>query len=301
MASAGEPRSTGAVGDPGTQRIRVRRARDASLVEGDDEIAVEEPLEIRVGRSDERGTPPRSLSVTMRTPGHDIELAVGFLYTEGLLRGREEIASVGYARSHLRGPPENVVDVILERDAPFDPAAFERHFYVNSSCGVCGKASLDAVRVLGVRPLSPDHPRVAADIVSSLPRRLRAGQPLFAATGGLHAAGLFDPSGRRRSVREDVGRHNAVDKLIGEQVLAGRGPLNDALLAVSGRASFEILQKAAVAGIPFVAAVGAPSSLAVALAQEYGMPLAGFVRDRGFNVYAGEGRILPTPLAGAGS
>ncbi len=282
----------------GARRIRVQRAQDDQTVDADDAVAVEEPLEIRVGRAADRGAPPRSLSVTMRTPGHDFELAAGFLFTEGIVRGRDDIASIEYARAEVRGPAENVVDVILERGLPFDPSRLARNFYTSSSCGVCGKASLEAIRVMGVPPASTDGLRVSATWLPQIPKRLREGQTLFAATGGLHAAGRFDSDGQRLAVREDVGRHNAVDKIVGERVLAGRVPISDEMLVVSGRASFEILQKAAVAGFPFVLAVGAPSSLAVDLALEYRMTLVGFVRDRGFNVYAGGSRILRTPLAG---
>lgn len=293
MAVEGEPQRPAAGPAFGTRRVRVRRSRDGRVVDTDDEIAVEEPLEIRVSRADRREEAPRSLSVTMRTPGHDFELAVGFLFTEGIVRERDDIASVGFARGHLHGPSENVVDVTLDRGVPFDPAKFERHFYTTSSCGVCGKTSLEAIRIRGVRPMPPDRPQVAADLLPLLPARLREGQALFAATGGLHAAGRFDSQGRLLSLREDVGRHNAVDKLVGEAVLDGRVPLGDEVLGVSGRASFEILQKAAVAGFPFVVAVGAPSSLAVDLAREYGMTLVGFARPRSFNAYAGESRIAP--------
>ncbi len=297
MVREGERGPASALASGGTASVRVRRMRGDRSDESDDVLAVEEPLEVRVGRAEDRGAPPRSLSVTMRTPGQDFELAVGFLFTEGVIRGREDLASVEYARSHLRGPAENVVDVTLERGVPFDPAKLERHFFATSSCGVCGKASLDAVRVLGVRPAAEGRPRVPADVIPILPERLRRSQTLFAATGGLHAAGRFSAAGELRSLREDVGRHNAVDKLVGERVLAGATPLRDEVLAVSGRASFEILQKAAVAGLPFVVAVGAPSSLAVDLAREYGMTLVGFARDHGFNVYAGEERIVRTAEA----
>ncbi len=296
MATEGE-RAAGPEAAAGSRPIRIRRTRGVPLIEADDEVAVEEPLEIRVVRAEDRGAAPRSVSVTMRTPGHDFDLAVGFLFTEGILRNAEDIASVGYGRAHLQGPSENVVDVVLARGVPYDPAKSERNFYTTSSCGVCGKASLEAIRVRGVRPAREGVPQVAADVISQIPGRLREAQRLFSVTGGLHGAGRFDAEGRLISVREDVGRHNAVDKLVGEAVLAGRVPLRDDLLAVSGRASFEILQKAAVAGIPVVVAVGAPSSLAVDLAQEYHMTLVGFVRDRGFNVYAGDARVVPTTLA----
>ncbi len=275
------------------RRVHVQKMRGDRVADADDALVIEEPLEIRVGRAEDRSGRPFSLSVTMRTPGNDFELAAGFLFTEGIVRSRDDIASVGYARTHVQGPSENVVDVILQRGVPFDPARFERHFYTTSSCGVCGKASLDALRVLGIRAVPERSPRVPANLLATLPERLREAQAVFATTGGLHAAGLFSTGGELLSIREDIGRHNAVDKLVGERLLAGRMPVRDGILAVSGRAGFEILQKAAVAGIPMVVSVGAPSSLAVDLAREYGMTLAGFVREHGFNVYAGGERIVP--------
>ena len=296
MVGEGEWRARASRAGVGAKAVRVQRARDGRVAEADDDLAVEEPLEIRVGRAEDRGAEPRSLSVTMRTPGQDFELAVGFLFTEGILRSREDLASVEYARTHVRGPAENVVDVVLERGTTFDVSKLARSFYTTSSCGVCGKASLDALRVLVPRPPAAGRPRVDASLLPRIPERLREGQALFASTGGLHAAGRFDAAGRLLSVREDVGRHNAVDKLVGERVLADRVPLSGEILAVSGRASFEILQKAAVAGFPFVVAVGAPSSLAVDMAREYGMTLVGFARGEGFNIYAGGGRIArPAP------
>ncbi len=279
----------------GSRRVRIRRTRGGPLADADDDLAVEEPLEIRVVLEKDRASEPRTISVTMRTPGHDFELAVGFLFTEGILRHPEDVASVAYGRNHLRGPSENVVDVTLARGVSYDPASAERNFYTTSSCGVCGKASLQAIRVRGVLPTPTGMPQVPTGVIPEIPSRLREAQRLFASTGALHAAGRFDPAGRLLRVREDVGRHNAVDKIVGEAVLAAEVPLHEDLLGVSGRASFEVLQKAAVAGIPFVVAVGAPSSLAVDLAQEYGMTLVGFIREGGFNVYAGETRIVPVP------
>lgn len=277
----------------GSREAEVQKLREDRRFTQTDELAVEEPLEIRVGRADEGESPPQSVSVTMRTPGHDLELAVGFLFTEGILRSREDLRSVAYARGHVSGPSENVVDVVLERGVMFDAPKVRRNFYTTSSCGVCGKASLEAVRVAGVRMPPGDRPRVRSDLLPTLPDRLREGQALFATTGGLHAAGRFDADGSLLSVREDVGRHNAVDKLVGERVLAGQLPLHDEILVVSGRASFEILQKAAVAGFPFVVAVGAPTSLAVDFAREFGLTLVGFARGGGYNVYAGADRVLP--------
>ncbi len=274
----------------GERRVTVTKVRDDRPRREEDLLAVEEPLEIRVGRAGE-GEPPRALSVTMRTPGHDFELAVGFLFTEGIVRRRDDIRSVEYARHGVRGPSENVVEVVLEKEAGADLSFVHRNFYTTSSCGVCGKASLDSLRVAGVAPSPSGRPRVRSDLIPSLPDRLREGQRLFSSTGGLHAAARFDAAGRLLSLREDIGRHNAVDKLVGEQVLAGRVPLHDEILVVSGRASFEILQKAAVAGFPFVVAVGAPSTLAVDVAREFGMTLVGFARGDRYNVYAGADRL----------
>jgi FdhD protein len=235
------------------------------------------------------GQAPVDVAVTMRTPGHDAELAVGFLVSEGLLTP----ADLGGLAVEVGDPadvatPDNELVVRIAR--AFDPAAVPaRSFVASASCGICGKASLDdvAIRCAAL----PAGPLVAAAVVAGLPDRLRAGQPLFERTGGLHAAGLFDPAGALLAVREDVGRHNALDKLIGSAALAGDLPLHDRILAVSGRVSFEIVQKAAVAGIPVVAAGKAPTDLAVSAAERLGLTLIGFVRGDGFNVYAGEERI----------
>lgn len=277
-----------------------------------DVVAAEEPLEIRLvsvtggnppdppsqpsplagGRgSDDEGGGFTRVSITMRTPGHDFELAVGFLYTEGIIHSGAEIERVSYCVDGFVEQQYNVVNVYLRAGVDFDGSRLARNFYSTSSCGVCGKASLEALRVQGCRRVS-NGPIVAAAVLEGLPAKLRLSQAIFEETGGLHAAGLFDPDGNLLLVREDVGRHNAVDKVVGERVLGGRMPLEGCLLLVSGRASFEIMQKAAVAGIPLVAAVGAPSSLAVDTAREFGMTLVGFLRERGFNVYAGPERVL---------
>ncbi len=234
-----------------------------------DRVAVEEPLEIRV-----RG---RALAVTMRTPGHDEELAVGFLHGEGLLAG--PIASVG--------PTADLAVNLVEVDAPLRDDARERRFYTTSSCGVCGKGALEEVAVHAER-LGPG-PTIDRTLLAALPDRLR--QPGFEATGGLHATGLFDSAGTLLCVREDVGRHNAMDKVIGRALLDGDLPLADRILCVSGRLSFELVQKAAVAGCPILVGVGAPTSLAVALATDRSMTLAGFARRGRVNVYAGAERV----------
>ena len=272
--------------DPALADVRVVRMDDDGPSERSDELAVEEPLEIRVGCEEGGRRVRRSVSITMRTPGHDAELAVGFLFTEGLLTDRAQVAGVRPCGSG------NAVRVDLSPGVSIDLARLERHFYASSSCGVCGKASLEAVRVTcGPRPHG-GRPVVSASVIRRLPTALRSAQAVFDRTGGLHASALFDPEGRLLGLREDVGRHNALDKLIGSAFLDGRTPLADAILLVSGRASFELVQKAAVAGIPILAAVGAPSSLSVELGRERGMTVLGFVGTDRFNVYHDAGRII---------
>ncbi len=239
-----------------------------------DTVAVEDPLEIRIGR--------RRIAITMRTPGHDRELAAGFLFTEGILENPAQIKSIETTK-------RNEVVVGLHRGQASAKIP-ERNFYVTSSCGVCGKASIDAVRAQGCGLLPVDF-RIEAGMIQALPDRLRHAQPTFDQTGGLHAAGLFDAAGQLLSTYEDVGRHNAVDKLIGAEFLAGRVPLASRLLVVSGRASFELVQKAVMAGIPVLAAVGAPSSLAVELALRFRLTLCGFVRKDRMNVYSAPQRL----------
>ena len=235
------------------------------------------------------GEEPVDVAVTMRTPGGEAELAVGFLRTEGLIAGREDVLHVDFGDPAVTSQPDDEVTVRLRK--PFDASSVaERHFVANASCGICGKASLDDVAVR-CNPIPAGRPTVDRDVIVALPGRLRAAQAVFAATGGLHAAGLFDPDGRLITLREDVGRHNALDKLVGAELLAGRLPLHDRVLLVSGRISFEIAQKAAVAGIPILCAVSAPSDLAVEVGRRLGMTLIGFLRGDGFNVYSGAERI----------
>lgn len=243
----------------------------------DDAIAAEEPLEIRVGG--------RSVAVVMRTPGHDRELAAGFLVTEGLVRRREDVLDLIYCRTDGGAPEENILDVILRPGAPVDLAKLTRHVFTSSSCGICSKASIDAVRAQFAPIAAPCRPR--REVLASLPGQLGAAQAAFAATGGLHASALFDAAGRLDVVREDVGRHNALDKVVGHAFFAERLPLADALLLVSGRVSFEIMQKALAAGIPAVAAISAPTSAAVEFARASGQVLVGFLRGERMNVYAG--------------
>jgi FdhD protein len=269
------------------QALTVRVVAGGAARDRDDAVAVEEPLEIRLGCDRDGRRVHQPVSVTMRTPGHDDELAVGFLFTEGIIAGREAVAGVRRCQSG------NAVRVDLRPGVAVDLGRLERHFYTASSCGVCGKASVAAVRVAPANRPAPGRPIVPAPVICELPATLRTAQAVFDRTGGLHASALFDAAGRLLSLREDVGRHNALDKVIGAEVLAGRTPLSDVILLVSGRASFELVQKAAVAGIPILAAVGAPSSLAVDLAREHGLTLVGFVRDDRFNVYTNPERTLP--------
>jgi FdhD protein len=274
----------------GAQRIEVWTFSDGALRSRRDELAVEEPLEFRV----RAGGAQRSLAITMRTPGHDFELAAGFLLSEGLIAGRQDIARIAYCVDpQIDGEQRyNIVQVVLQGEELPDLTTFTRHFTVGSACGVCGRAGLETLRGRGCTALAPG-PVIHPEVITALPQRLYAVQGLFSRTGGLHAAALFDPVGELLVSREDIGRHNALDKLIGWALLEGRLPLASGVLLVSGRASYEIVQKALVAGIPIVCAVSAPSSLAVHLAREFGMTLVGFVRGARFNVYAGVERIGP--------
>ena len=270
---------------PNTSCIEVCRVADDIAATRRDKVAVEEPLEIQIGFERKGIGTIRSISVTMRTPGNDEELAVGFLFGEGLLNRRSEMARI--ERNFA-----NSVRVHLAAGVRVDLKQLERHFYTTSSCGICGKASLEAVQKLMLTgPCANSSLRISGSIVHLLPTRLKSAQQVFADTGGLHAAALFDIEGNLLMVREDVGRHNAVDKLLGAEWLNGRVPLENRILFVSGRASFELVQKAARAGIPIFAAVGAPSSLAIELAEACGLTLLGFVRDRRFNIYSSRYRV----------
>lgn len=280
--------------DPNTSCIEVRRVAGDLATQGNDKVAIEEPLEIQIGLERRGMRTVRSVSVTMRTPGNDDELATGFLFGEGILNRPSDVARIEFP--DLEGGSAKAVRVHLKAGIQFDPKQLERHFYTTSSCGICGKASLEAVRRMArrLRPCTDDALRVSPEIVHRLSERLRGSQQIFELTGGLHAAALFDAAGNLCSVREDVGRHNAVDKVIGSEWLDGRIPLSDRILLVSGRASFELIQKAVRAGLPVFAAVGAPSSLAIELAEACGLTLLGFVRDARFNIYSASHRLGPT-------
>jgi|SRR6476661_2662899 len=258
-----------------------------------DLLAAEEPLEIRLGFGPDGQRQHRTLAVTMRTPGHDEELAAGFLLSEGLIRGKEDLRGIRPCPD-VQKPEEagNVVRAELAAHVEVNLAGLERHFYTSSSCGVCGKTSIAAVQAAACPTIPAAGPRIKHSTVHQLPGTLRAAQAGFEQTGGLHAAGLFSPSGELLLLREDVGRHNALDKLIGAALLGGWLPLHEHILLLSGRVSFELIQKAAAAGIAVLAAVGAPSSLAVQAAQSFGMTVLGFVRQDRFNVYTHGERVF---------
>ena len=275
-----------------SQSIEISKVDASGISRKNDSVAVEEPLEIQVSAQSAGGSAAKSISITMRTPGADEELAIGFLHTEGIITAPEQVLSVQHVgeidpdsgtRNIIRIDIDPTVDLQLDR--------LQRHFYTTSSCGVCGKASLDALRVTGQYSLAEHQTRFPTKVLLDVPGVVRQQQPLFSQTGGLHAAAIFGSDGEIAIVKEDVGRHNATDKAIGALFSAGRLPAHDLALLVSGRASFELMQKALVAGIPLLAAVGAPSSLAVKLAKEFDMTLIGFLRDGTFNIYAGSERI----------
>jgi FdhD protein len=251
-----------------------------------DQLTTEEPLEIRLVPLQ------KTVAVTMRTPGADFELAAGFLYSEGVISHREDIRRISYCVNELIDGEQhyNIVNVELRHGLIPDLQPLERHFYTSSACGVCGKASLEALRLRGC-PVIPSGPTITPEIIYSLPEKLRAAQGIFTATGGLHAAAIFDAQGQLLNLCEDVGRHNALDKLIGTALLSDELPLNNCIILVSGRSSFEILQKSATAGVPIICSVSAPSSLAVSVAKEFGITLIGFLRGERFNIYTGLQRI----------
>lgn len=272
--------------------LTISEIRDQTRQSRQDQVAVEEPLEIRLGYETPDGRTESSISITMRTPGNDAELATGFLFTESIIRDAADIAFVKPC-----GPPApdsgntNVVRVELESGVDVDLARLERHFYTTSSCGVCGKTSIDALRVSGAKEPASDQTRFDRTILTALPDKLRAAQRIFDETGGLHAAAAFTTAGELMVIHEDVGRHNAVDKVVGTLLSAGLLPANDLGLLVSGRASFELMQKTLMAGMPLLAAISAPSSLAVDLAREFNITLVGFLRGNTFNIYSAEERI----------
>ena len=269
-------------------KTRVRIVEDGGMRVRPDVLATEEPMEIRLLA----GATRQTVAVTMRTPGADFELAAGFLYGEGIVTSPDDILKISYCVDPEIDAEQqyNIVNVELRDGREFDLRPLERHFYTTSACGVCGKASLEQLELRGCPVISPG-PEVSAETIYSLPEALREAQGLFDATGGLHAAALFDGEGELLALREDVGRHNATDKLVGWALLEGRLPLAEHVVLVSGRSSFEIMQKCLTAGVPIVCAISAPSSLAVDVAREFGLTLVGFLRGGKFNVYAGADRV----------
>ncbi len=274
-----------------TSTVTITEVKSGTTRDRLDDLAIEEPLGMSVRTNDGK---VRNVSITMRTPGEDADLAAGFLFTEGLIHRWEDIASIrpGEPTSDAESAG-NGTEIVVELAAgiEFHLDRAERNFTMTSACGVCGKASLDALRIAPPGPLSSGHPKIAAGTLTALPDSLRRAQAAFASTGGIHAAGLFAPNGDLLVVREDVGRHNAVDKIVGARLAAGDLPALDTVMLVSGRASFELVSKALMAQIPILAAVGAPSSLAVSEARAAGMTLVGFLRDGRFNIYSGSDRI----------
>lgn len=271
-------------------KARIRTVENGRSRLKSDVLATEEPMEVRLVTADET----RTVAVTMRTPGNDFELAAGFLYGEGIVSSPRQIRRISYCvdRELDADQQYNIVNVeVSGRSADYDLPSLERHFYTTSACGVCGKASLEQLELKGCPVVAPG-PEISPEAIYALPDKLREAQGLFDATGGLHAAALFDADGELVALREDVGRHNATDKLVGWALLEGKTPLSEHIVMVSGRSSFEILQKALQAGVPVVCAISAPSSLAVDVAREFGMTLVGFLRGERFNVYAGDERIL---------
>ena len=267
-----------------------RFAANNSIKIENDTLAVEEPLEIRLGFTENGNFTHRAVSITMRTPENDFELAAGFLFTEGILTSKNQISSIKYCGK--LGQVKNTVRLDLQPNVKINFKNLERNFYTTSSCGVCGKSSIEAIATGACALANKDFPKVSAEIIHQLPEKLTKFQTVFAQTGGLHAAALFNVDGKLIDLKEDIGRHNAVDKLIGVQFLADKLSLADKILFLSGRASFELVQKAVMAQIPIIAAVGAPSSLAVEAAENFGVTLIGFVRDERFNVYTGIERII---------
>ncbi len=278
---------------------RIKKVNASGITDADDLLAAEEPLEIRLGFGKQNERQQKSISVTMRTPGNDFELALGFLFTEGIIKSANDIFQIKYCTDNNRKEDyQNIVRVELQPNIEFDLEKLARHFYTSSSCGVCGKTSIESVKTVCSINTEKDTLQFSANLIYQLPDELRKQQNVFEYTGGLHAAALFDTNGKLILVREDVGRHNALDKLIGAMIpqhLHTATPQH--LLLLSGRASFELIQKAVMAGIKIIASVGAPSSLAVQMANDFDCTLIGFLRDNRFNIYSGEKRIIMKKLS----
>lgn len=275
-----------------TREVQISRVKNDICSFASDVIAIEEPLEIKLGFGQKNKRDQRSISVTMRTPGNDKELAIGFLFTEGIVASEKDILSIQFIATQLDSrTQDNVILVNLKPDAKVEVDKLSRHFYTSSSCGVCGKASIDLIQTISLFYPKSGFPLIQYQQLFKLPQKLKSAQSVFTQTGSIHAAALFEQNGKLVLIREDVGRHNALDKLIGAAIQQRKLPFRDLILILSGRISFELVQKAAMCGIPIVAAVGAPSSLAIELAEAHGMTLIGFLKDEKFNIYCGEERI----------
>lgn len=275
--------------------VSVTKVDEHSTIVQDDLLAAEEPLEIRLGFGKPDAREQLKLAVTMRTPGNDFELALGFLFTEGIISSYSDVSTIHYCETVKPEEKGNVVRIELNEEVFLRPEKLQRNFYTNSSCGVCGKSSIESVRVDA--SFKPKLFSVTANLIHSLPEKLSSHQTVFEHTGGLHAVALFDVLGNLVSVKEDVGRHNAFDKMVGEALIKKDLPLSERIVLLSGRASFELVQKAVKAGVSLIASVGAPSSLALSLAREMNVTLVGFVRNRKFNIYHGAERVSAIDLA----
>ena len=271
---------------------KIKKINGQSTIEANDLLAIEEPLEIQLAWQEAGVAKQKSISITMRTPGHDFDLAIGFLFTEGIIQSTQQIAKVAHVPSLDPATKGNRILLVLDEETSIDLKKLERHFYTSSSCGVCGKSSIEAVYASGTQTLEINQPVFDQNLIHHLPAKLREQQSIFEDTGGLHAATLFDTNGQLLLLREDVGRHNAVDKLIGAALQKDASILSTSLILVSGRASFELIQKSLMAGIPLLAAVGAPSSLAIQMATDANMTVLGFVKDDRYNIYCHSGRIV---------
>lgn len=277
---------------PSVASFNIRSVADGKVKNKPDLVTVEEPMEIRIGYGAKNSRKQKSIAVTMRTPGNDFELAMGFLFSENIISDTKQIREIRYCKGEGKDPEnKNIVRAELEPGTEIDFSKLERNFYATSSCGICGKASIETVRLNVLKASPPGKPVITAKTIRSLPDRLNRSQAVFEHTGGIHATALYDDKGNLQMLREDVGRHNAMDKVTGAALYKKLLPLNQSIALVSGRASFELVQKAIVSGIPVLAAVGAPSSLAVELALEFNMTLIGFLRNERFNIYSGAERI----------
>lgn len=276
----------------GTKKIKITKVSAGLSIEQQDYLAIEEPLEIIIQYPEAEKWIEKTISITMRTPGNDNLLAVGFLMTEGIIKNGDAIESIEHKKDVLQRDDPNRILVKLSNESKVDLAKLERHFYTTSSCGVCGKTSIDAVKTKSEFKISAELPTFSTKIVGKLPTILANNQKIFESTGGIHAAALFEIDGSYIDAQEDVGRHNALDKLIGQRLLQNQLPLSDKILLVSGRASFELIQKATMAGIPIFIAVGAPSSLAIELAESSNITLIGFAKQNGFNIYTHPEKVL---------